>query len=184
MPVKRSSKYNVYSADELNQIEQNLIETQDPLLHAFVLSAHYGLRAGEACAVRWCDLDLEAGILHAQGTLRLGRSGFCFTHYLKTPASVQDVPLWPYDTELFRSLRRKREAAGFATVSLDHIPDPTTDITSLDPNAFVCWDSEGDILTPRVLRQQFPGILDTLGLRRGTWHDLRNSFREFQECMA
>ena len=44
-------------------------EEEDPAFGLFLrLCATTGLRAGEVCALRWCDLDLETGELSVSGT--------------------------------------------------------------------------------------------------------------------
>jgi integrase len=45
-------------------------EREDPTFGLFLrLCATTGLRAGEVCALRWCDLDLEAGELSVSGNV-------------------------------------------------------------------------------------------------------------------
>lgn len=174
IPVNRARKDNVYTADELNLIEQNLKDTHDLFLYPFVLSAHYGLRAGEACGVRWCDLDFDAGVLHVRGNLTY--AGAPFFGRLKTPTSRADLSLLPGDIELFLALRRQREDLGSMQLKADEVPDTPINAKDLNPAEFVCWTSKGTIMSPKTLRERFPRILKKLGLRRGTWHDLRHSY--------
>ena len=173
--VHTSLKSRVYTAEELNLIEQHLIETQDPLLYPFILSARYGLRAGEACAVRWCDLDLGAGILRVRGSRRIVPGGLRYGKP-NTAAACADVPLHPEDVQLFQALRKEREQAGTMQVGAADVPDTPADAAALDADGFACLDAAGNMFSPRVLTERFRGAAGGLGLREGAWHDLRASF--------
>lgn len=173
--VRAPLKSRVYTAEELDLIEQHLTETQDPLLYPFILSARYGLRAGEACAVRWYDLDLGAGILHVRGSMRIVPGGMRYGKP-KTAAACADVSLHPEDVQLLWSLRKEREQAGTMQMAATDVPDTPVDAAALDAEEFVCLDSTGNIFSPRVLTERFRGAAGGLGLREGAWHDLRASF--------
>ena len=61
LPPAARSRATAWSADELHRF---LMLTQDDRLHLlYLLLGLVGLRRGEAVALRWCDLDLNQGLL-------------------------------------------------------------------------------------------------------------------------
>ena len=64
----------------------------DPLYPAFLLLALYGLRRGEVLGLRWCDVDVVAGVLRIRQQLQRYEGD----HHLgpvKTNAGKRDLPL-------------------------------------------------------------------------------------------
>jgi integrase len=64
----------------------------DRLYALYAVALACGLRRGEALALRWSDVDLEAGTLRVARTLSRVRSGHVFTEP-KSPRSRRTVPL-------------------------------------------------------------------------------------------
>jgi integrase len=67
-------------------------EQEDAAFGLFLrLCATIGLRAGEVCALRWCDLDLEAGELSVSGNV-VRVSGLEHGYVRKGPKSKHGEP--------------------------------------------------------------------------------------------
>lgn len=60
--------------------------SEDRLEALYVLAIHRGLRQGELLALRWKDVDLEAGKLQVRRTLSLTRD----SHVLESPKNGKD----------------------------------------------------------------------------------------------
>jgi integrase len=76
---------------------------------ALVLIAATGLRRGEALALKWTDVDLDAGLIRVRGTL--GRvDGELTTTEPKTDRSRRTVPLSPAIVEALRAHRKRQRA--------------------------------------------------------------------------
>lgn len=125
---------------------------------AIALSLWAGLRIGEACALRWEDVDLKGRSLRVEGTLqRLYDYGSGHTRLLlgspKTASSRREVPLAPALSALLRQLRPK----GYS------------------PYVCALPGHEGP-LEPRTLRVYFGLLLSRLGIRRVNYHGLRHTF--------
>jgi integrase len=75
-----------------------------PLFAAYQLIALRGLRRGEACGLRWADLDLDAGLAYITRQVQhvAGKLTAC---PLKTPASRRVVALDPATIALLRAHR-------------------------------------------------------------------------------
>lgn len=67
-----------------------------------------GLRRGEALALRWSDVDLDAGILHVRHGLHFENNTPCIGAP-KTPASVRDVPIFPPLRAVLESIKTRHE---------------------------------------------------------------------------
>ena len=57
-----------------------------------------GLRAGEVTGLRWCDIDMESGMIDVNTT--------------KTPASMRQVPMLGFVKEAFEQEKQKQEDLG------------------------------------------------------------------------
>jgi integrase-like protein len=87
---------------DLVQAERLLAELPDLWRPVAALCLYAALRIGEALAIRWCDLNFEAGVVHVPGT--------------KTEGSRADVPMAaPLRTEL-EAHRRRAPGVGGALV--------------------------------------------------------------------
>jgi integrase len=80
-------------------------EQEDPVFGLFLrLCATTGLRAGEVCALRWCDLDLEAGELSVSGNV-VHVSGLERGYVRKGPKSEHGMRLIALDPQTVQALR-------------------------------------------------------------------------------
>jgi integrase len=134
----------------------------DPLYPAFVLLLVYGLRRGEALALRWRDIDdddseirVRQQIQRVNGQLRVGP--------LKTTAGRRDLPLLPVVSDVL-VMRKTAQAA--------------------DRNALgQAWEDRGLVFTtrtgrpiePRNLVRSFRRICDHNRLRPIAVHHLRHT---------
>lgn len=102
-------------------------------LYAVAMAA--GLRRGEALALRWSDVDLDAGTLRVSRTLSRTAAGLVFTEP-KTARSRRTIPLPPALVEELRAHRTRQLAERLAAGSLwrDHdLVFPSLTGTPLDP---------------------------------------------------
>jgi integrase len=135
----------VLSPEQLRQLLGQLPEPSKSLVWLLVLT---GLRIGELLALRWQDIDLEAGALRVRRTLYEG-------HFdePKTRTSNRTVPLGPEGVAILRS--RKPEAT--------------------NGEALVFGSQKGTPLCRRNLsNRQLAPICKALGLPRISWHCLRH----------
>ena len=79
-----------------------------------------GLRAGEVTGLRWCDIDMESGMIDVNHTLVYydhrtegSKSGCYFNvNTTKTPASMRQVPMLGFVKEAFEQEKQKQEELG------------------------------------------------------------------------
>ena len=79
-----------------------------------------GLRIGEVAGLRWCDIDLDEGIIDINHTLvyydhrdpSSKRGCYFNVHTPKTSAGVRQVPMLDFVKEAFRMEREYQQAMG------------------------------------------------------------------------
>jgi integrase len=81
----------------------------DPLYALWVVLVTTGMRIGEACALRWADLDLEAGSLHVRQTLKPVPGKGLMLGEVKTEHSRRRIVLAPATVQALR-VHQQRQA--------------------------------------------------------------------------
>lgn len=134
----------------------------DRLYPLYLLIAHRGLRRGEACGVRWSDLDLDAGVLTvANQVVQYGWETAMSRP--KTTSSEGQVAL---DSDLVAVLRahrvrqgRERDEAGAKWA---------------DSDGLVFTEPDGSPLHPADVTDRFQFLAAQAGLPPIRLHDLRH----------
>lgn len=104
----------------LTKAEQNLFLTflrhSEQYRHwypVFAVLIGTGLRVGEAVGLRWCDIDLEQGIIDVNHTLVYYRHAvegcYCNIHTPKTVNGIRQVPMLSFVREAFVEERQRQQ---------------------------------------------------------------------------
>lgn len=88
-----------------------------PLFAAYHLIAMRGLRRGEACGLRWEDLDLDEGVIYISRQLQQDAGGQMRACPLKTESSLRAVALDP-ETVIVLRAHRSRQDRQFAKAGI------------------------------------------------------------------
>ena len=88
----------------------------------FYIMANTGMRVGEITGLRWCDIDLDEGIVHVGHTLvyynhRDEKGCYFSINTPKTKASERDIPMTEGVRKAFRMEKEYQEAAGIRNKS-------------------------------------------------------------------
>jgi integrase len=130
---------------------------------AVLLAVTTGLRRGEILALRWQDLDLEAGILSVRQSLEETKAGLAF----KEPKSRKARRTVALPALAVEGLRRHRADQARARLMLG---------PGWQDNDLVCAQHDGRPLRPRSLTHAFVNLLRRRAdLARVRFHDLRHS---------
>jgi len=107
-PAAQGEKRPVPTPAEVREVLA-AAEQEDATFGLFLrLCATTGLRAGEVCALRWCDLDLEAGELSVSGNV-VHVSGLERGYVRKGPKSEHGKRLIALDPQTVKLLRTHQE---------------------------------------------------------------------------
>lgn len=161
-PAKPRKEARHYTSEEVGAIRSAAEGRR--LEHYLTLLAYTGMRRGEALALRWSDLDLDAERPSLRITATLSRvEGRLERTPPKTKAGRRTVPLVPVAVEALRDQRRRqakdRLAAGPAWEDSGYVF--TTEIgTPVDPRNVLRW---------------FYTVRDAAGITGGSLHTFRHS---------
>lgn len=121
-----------------------------------------GVRKGEALALKWIDIDLDANTLQVRGTLARVRGGLEVTQP-KTAKSRRVLPLAPPEIEMLRLHRRTQLA------ERKHAGDLWRE------GGFVFTSETGRPLDPRNVLRALSTAARKAGIEHATVHTLRHS---------
>ena len=149
------------SAEEVRRLQE--AATGDRLEALWVLAVHTGMRQGELLALKWTDLDLEAGKVSVRRTLTR-ESGHYTLGEPKTKRSRRTVKLTGPATETLKShLSRQME-------DMDQLGDLYRD------QGLVFTTASGAPLNPSNVRNRnLRRLLKKAGLPQIRFHDLRHT---------
>ena len=137
----------------------------------YVLAVHCGLRQGELLALKWQDLDLEAGTLQVRRTLSFTKDGPTFNPP-KTAKGRRRISLTTAAVEALR----------------DHLRRQIADVEALgdayEDQGLVFPGEKGQPLRPWSLTGgPYPRLLERAGLPKDTrFHDLRHTCATLLLC--
>ena len=159
IPKKGQKEIHILSSNDRLKFEKYLLYGKDAYKIGILLSLYTGIRIGELCALKWEDIDLNAGTVKINATLQRiqdfkGISGNKTRIVItepKTPSAKRTIPL-----------------PVFLIKKLKHI-NPKTD------NAFLLTGTER-FTEPRALTYVFKKHLKESGVPDINFHALRHTF--------
>lgn len=133
-----------------------------------------GARRGEICALRWSDIDLDAGVISINRTVQnIAGRGTVFTAP-KTKRSRRCIKIGPECVQLLREYRQHQKAerfkAGSEWVRWVEIENGKTVDNDL---LFTRWN--GQPFDPNAVTSWFPGFLAAHDLPAVHFHSLRHT---------
>lgn len=128
-----------------------------------VVVLRLGLRKGESLALRWDDIDLDAGTLAVRGTLKRRRGGGLYVDTTKTDAGMRQLPLVAGTAEALREHRRRQATERLALGPL------WTD------TGHVFTTATGTPLDPRNVNRWWSALCERAGLGHRRFHAARHT---------
>lgn len=155
-PLSEKSKKSgveVFDFSEQKKMMRILSLSPNPLAFGVILALSLGIRIGEACALRWQDIDFERGVLSVNGTVqRIG------SEVVRGSAkSARSERLLPIPEEVFPLLQRRRASGDFCE------------------SDFIVAKN-GKMTEPRGLRRFFADFCARNKIRQLKFHSLRHTF--------
>lgn len=152
----------------------------------FAVMIGTGLRVGEVAGLRWCDIDLEEGIIDVNHTLvyydhrdENNKRGCYFNvHTPKTPNSNRQVPMLEFVKEAFLMERNNQQALG---ITCEVVIDGYTDFIFLNRDGGPFYHGSLNKTIRRIIRDCNDEVLmkeedNPVLLPHFSCHSLRHTF--------
>ena len=169
--VERPKKQR-YIADYYRQEElERLLEASKdhPYSLLIQMTAFYGLRRSEALGLKWDAIDFERGTISVIRTVTTitvdGKQTEIEQQSAKTKSSLRTLPLIGSFREYFLQVKEAQELN----------KQVCGNCYNYEYDGFVFVDELGERMRVEYLTNAFPKFLESHGLRRMRFHDLRHS---------
>lgn len=157
---KPSAEVPVFSMKEQRLIEYAVQSSEDLRILGIILCFYTGIRLGELCALKWSDIDFEAGtmsISRSVSRIRNFETSETKTQlYVGTPKSNTSCRKIPLPAFLLKMAEENR----------------------LGPVSENCYVLSGnaDPFDPRVYQRLYKNLLKKAGIRTRKFHAIRHTF--------
>lgn len=150
-----------YSPDQL-RVLLAAVQGERVLEQLLPLMLWTGVRPGEALAVQWSDVDLEAGLLAVRATLATDEEGRVYRQQFTKTKKSHLVPLLPPAAAALKAAKAAQAADRLAAGE------------AWEDHGLVFSNELGQLLDDRDLRKRYAPLVKSLGLT-GSLHALRRS---------
>ena len=166
-PKKNSFQPVFLSAEEMQKMFEALRGTKLEL--PVLVAAFYGFRRGEVLGLKWDAIDFERGTISVIRTVTTitvdGKQTEIEQQSAKTKSSLRTLPLIGSFREYFLQVKEAQELN----------KQVCGNCYNYEYDGFVFVDELGEWMRVDYLTNAFPKFLESLGLRRMRFHDLRHS---------
>ena len=164
----RKSDFTLPTLDDLfsTQAERDDAKLKLPVL----VAAFYGLRRGEVVGLKWDAIDFEQGTISVKRTVTStiidGKYQEFEQQSAKTKSSLRTLPLIGSFREYFLQVKEAQELN----------KQVCGNCYNYEYDGFVVVDELGERMRVEYLTNAFPKFLESHGLRRMRFHDLRHPY--------
>ena len=167
-PKKNSFQPVFLSAEEMQKMFEALRGTKLEL--PVLVAAFYGFRRGEVLGLKWDAIDFERGTISVIRTVTTitvdGKQTEIEQQSAKTKSSLRTLPLIGSFREYFMQVKEAQELN----------KQVCGNCYNYEYDGFVFVDELGERMRANYLTSAFPKFLESHGLRRMRFHDLRHPY--------
>lgn len=160
LPKLKRYRAKVYDIEMINQLLD--ISKDTDMYIPILLGVSVGLRRGEMLALRWENVDFDAGVIKVRESMARGENG----SYIKAPKSESGIRDIHIGQEVLQALRRAR---------LAYLNDRIAYGMGFVDDGFVVRQSNGKPMTPDAMTRKWKRFIQAHDLPDIRLHDLRHS---------
>ncbi|MBN7773641.1 tyrosine-type recombinase/integrase [Clostridium aminobutyricum] len=160
MPKTKNSNVQVFSINEQRLIENTALRAEDRRALGILLCFYTGIRLGELCALKWCDIDFEAGTMSVMRTVSRTKNfqqeknkTVLLVGTPKSHKSARKIPLPDFLLKLSEQFKLRVEEENCYILSGSSMP-----------------------IDPRTYQKLYKKILVTAGVKDHKFHAIRHTF--------
>lgn len=160
LPKAANPEVQAFSVSEQRMIEQAAFHEKNIRALGIILTFYTGIRLGELCALKWCDIDYEAGTISITKTVSRvknpqpqGRKTALLVGTPKSRKSRRKIPLPKFLQDAFMEYKKKCPNENCFLFSGTEIPPD-----------------------PRVYEKFFKNVLKNAGVKERKFHTTRHTF--------
>lgn len=153
-----TEEIEIFTEQEIERLESYLYANLNCINVTLLLALYTGVRIGEACALKWENIDLSKGIIHIKKTLQriknydesIHQKTVIIIDEPKSKKSIRDIPIPDFFIPALRQFKTKEN----------------------------CYLLTGNVkyIEPRTLQRQFEKVLNTARIEYKNFHVLRHTF--------
>lgn len=160
LPKAKSRAVQVFTISEQRCVEETILKSRDKRSLGIMLCFYTGIRLGELCALKWSDIDFDAGILSITKTVsrtknfsKDGKKTILAVNTPKSETSVRKIPMPAFLLKQFSQLRKCASGNDCFILSGSNTP-----------------------IDPRTCQKLYKKILDDAGVKDRKFHTIRHTF--------
>jgi len=153
MPKKEQNHRQLLSKTEQEKLCRFVLNNPDNTKMGVLLSYYAGLRIGEVCGLKWCDIDLCKGFLKVERTVQRIYENSSTRVIIGSPKSKSSIRIIPLPKFLLDILKQFKA----------------------DDAVFILSGTEKPV-EPRTLQYRFKSLLKKVNLPSVNYHSLRHMF--------
>ena len=160
LPKIEYSEVAVFSISEQRLIENAAVRSNDKRMLGILLCFYTGIRLGELCALRWCDIDYETGVISITKTVTrvknfqpLGEKTKLIVGTPKSRKSMRKIPLPDFLLRLFAENKARAKNSNYYVLS-----------------------GTGTPIDPRYYQKLYQKLMQGVNVKYRKFHAIRHTF--------